>query len=54
MCKNAYKYALGVARSSLKMEFGDAPVSETIIFTNNYGPEMVKVPQIITNLHPYL
>ena len=54
MCKNTHKYRLGVARFPLKMGFGDAPVRESPLFTHDYGPQMVKVPQIIANLHPYL
>ena len=45
--ENAHKYGPGVAPFPLKMGFGNAPVRETPLFTHNYGPQAVKVLQVV-------
>ena len=53
-CRKTHKYRLVVVRFPSEMDFGDAPVCGTILFAHNYGPQVVKVSQIIVKRHPYL
>ena len=53
-CRKTHKYRLVVVRFPSETDFVDAPVRETVLFTHNNGPQVVKVSQIIVNRHPYL